>query len=180
MRYFVAIIITLTICCCKTNTPKEDTEAVFSPGLVEGDLLNMETVDSIKKPDSINKIPSSDYLFLSGLLSNPKMETTFDAQPPFIFIKFNSIRYILGKNRVIETENKKFIISEFDDYKIKCIIHFYNFIDKESLELLPEIKRFSMPADHQFIPSVPHKPNRPFVKIVLQEQSCTTNKELLQ
>lgn len=170
MRNFIAIIIILTICCCKTNHPKEDTKAVFSPGLVECNLLNMETVDSIKKPDCINKIPSSDYLFLSGLLSNPKMETTFDAQPPFIFIKFNSIRYILGKNRVIETENKKMIISEFDDYRIKCIIHFYDFIDQESLRLLPEIKRFGMPADYQFIPSVPHKPTRPFVKIVLQEQ----------
>ncbi|EFU31271.1 hypothetical protein [Segatella buccae] len=159
---------------------EEDTEVVFSPGLVEYNLLNTEIVDSIKKPDSTNEIPSSDYFFLSALFSDLKIEATNDAKPPFIFIKFNSIQYILGKNRVIETENKKFIISEFDDYKIKCIIHFYNFIDKESLELLPEIKRFGMPADYQFIPSVPHKPTRPFVKIVLQEQSCTTNKELLQ
>lgn len=39
---------------------EEDTEVVFSPGLVEYNLLNTEIVDSIKKPDSTNEIPSSD------------------------------------------------------------------------------------------------------------------------
>ena len=171
MRNFIAIIIILTICCCKTNSSmEEDTEVVFSPGLVEYNLLNTEIVDSIKKPDSTNEIPSSDYFFLSALFSDLKIEATNDAKPPFIFIKFNSIQYILGKNRIIETGNKTFIISEFDDYRIKCIIHFYDFIDQESLRLLPEIKRFGMPGNYQFIPSDTHEPTKPFIKLILRKR----------
>ncbi len=62
------------------------------------------------------------------------------------------------------------MISERDNYRIKSIIHFYDFIDKEDLKNFQEIKRFGIPADYHYIPSDPNSPTKPFVKIVLQGQ----------
>ena len=170
MKFYIVTIIILTVCCCKTESPIDNVEVYFSPGLVEHEYIDPGTIDSIKKPDRIYVITSSDYSFLHGIISDSEIETKRNALPPYIFIKYNSILYIIGGNRVIESEKKAFMISERDDYRIKSIIHFYDFIDKEDLKNIQEIKRFGIPADYHFIPSDPHSPTKLFVKIVLQGQ----------
>lgn len=158
------------VCCCKPNTDNEKIEAIFSPGIVEYNYINTNLIDSINIPVIIEKISLSDYSFLHSILSSLKKEMGNEATPPYIFIKFNSIQYKIGENRIVETEKNAFAISESEDYRIRCIIHFYDFIDKETLDYLQEIKQFGMPTDYQYKPSDPHKPTKPFVKIVLKRQ----------
>ena len=170
MKFYIVTIIILTVCSCKTKPPRDNIEVYFSPGLVEYEYIDPGAIDSIKTPDRIYVITSSDYSFLHGIIFDYEIETQKKALPPYIFFKYNSILYIIGGNRVIESEKKTFMISERDDYRIKSIIHFYNFIDKEDLKNIQEIKRFGIPADYHFIPSNPHSPTKPFVKIVLRGQ----------
>jgi hypothetical protein len=170
MRYIIAIITMLAICSCKPSAPEDDIEVVFSPGLVEFNSMNTEIIHSIKKPDKIYKITSNDYSFLYGVLASPKPEITSKAEPPYIFIKLDSIQYTIGENRVMETDKKSFSISENEDYRIRCIIHFYDFIERADLQDMREIKQFGIPANYKYCHSDPHKPAKPFVKIILQRQ----------
>lgn len=170
MRQIITSIILIAICSCKPNIPEDNIEVVFSPGQVEFNRINTEVINSIKQPPKIHEITSSDYSFLSDILSRSKEETTNKEKPPYIFVKLDSITYVIGDNRVIETNKNRFSISESEAYRIKCIIHFYDFIDITELQSMQEIQQFGMPDNYKYCPSDPCLPPEPFVKIVLQRQ----------
>ena len=170
MRYFIIIIIIITVACCKTKSLRDEIEVYFSPGLVEHEYIDKEMLESVKTPERILEIPLSNYSFLDSIFSNPKFGTASEAVPPYIFVKYNSILYKIGGNRVIEAGDKTFMISENDDYRIKCLIHFYDFIDKDNLVSLQEIKQFGLPDNYKYNPSDPHKPTKPFIKLILKEK----------
>ena len=170
MRQIITSIILIAICSCKPSISGDDIEVVFSPGLVEFNHINMEVINSIKQPYKVHKITSSDYSFLYDILSFPKIETTSKAIPPYIFLKFDSITYVIGNNRVIESPPQVFSMSESEAYRIKCIIHFYDFIENAELQGMKEIQQFGMPDNYKYCPSNPNLPPEPFVKIVLQKQ----------
>ena len=82
-----------------------------------------------------------------------------------------SSKYILGDNRVVECEGRRnFVLSEYEEYRIKCLVHFYDFIQEEHVAELNEIKKFGMPPNYKykdfdlitFLKS-------PDIKIILQE-----------
>lgn len=75
MKYYIVMIIILTVCCCKTKPARDNVEVYFSPGLVEHVYIAPETIDSIKTPDRIYVITSSDYSFLHGIIFDPEIET---------------------------------------------------------------------------------------------------------
>ena len=160
----------VAICCCKPSIPGDDIEVVFSPGLVEFNHINPDIINSIKQPEKIYKIESNDYSFLYDIFYFPQKETASKAKSPYIFVKFDSMTYIIGKNLVIETNKKAFSISESEAYRIKCIIHFYDYIDNAELQGMQEILKFGMPPNYKYCPSDPNLPLKPFVKIVLQRQ----------
>ena len=119
MRYFIIIIIIINVSCCKTKSPRDEIEVYFSPGLVEHEYIDKEMLESVKTPERILEIPLSNYSFLDSIFSNPKLGTASEAVPPYIFVKYNSILYKIGGNRVIEAGDKTFMISENDDYRIR-------------------------------------------------------------
>ena len=170
MKYIVAIITVLAIFNCKPKDQRKDIEIVFSPGLVEFNNMNTEVINSIKHPDETHRINSSDYSFLQSVLSSPKKEIKKEAIPPLIWIKLDTITYAIGVNRVIKSNDKHYSISEKEMHRVKCIIHYYDFIDKANLLDMKEIKAFGMPNNYNYSPSDPHKPTKPLVKLILKEE----------
>ena len=160
----------LALCSCKQNLSEEYIEVVFSPGLVEYNNMKSEIFDSFGNPDRIHVISSSEYSFLRDVFSNPKRDTVGKANPPYVFVNFNSVQYVIGTNHVVESKQKVFSISESENYRIKCIICFYDYIDNVDLLCMPEIKRFGVPTNYHYCYSDSRVPTKPFVKIVLQRQ----------
>ena len=69
---------------------------------------------------------------------------------PPMYIKIDSTKYILGDNRVVECEGRRnFVLSEYEEYRIKCLVHFYDFLQEEDVTALNEIKKFGMPPNYK-------------------------------
>lgn len=170
MRYIIAIITMLAIYCCKSSNDREEVEVVFSPGIVE--FNNTEDImSSIKTPDKILTITSNDYAFLLDVLSASRTETSSEATLPCILIKIEKTTYQLSVNDdVFKVNNKTYSLSDKDAYRIKSIVHFYDFIVKDDLQYFREIKQFGIPENYNFCPSDPHEPPKPFVKLLLVKE----------
>ena len=136
---------------------------------MEYEYIDTGLLESLKTPDRIYEITLNDYAFMDSIFSNPNTDAAGEAVSPRIFIKYNSILYRIGENRIVEYKDKAFVISEKDDYWIKCLIHFYDFIDKDDLLFLHEIRQFGLPYNYKYRPSDPHKPTKPFIKLILKE-----------
>ena len=70
---------------------------------------------------------------------------------PPMYIKIDSTKYILGDNRVVECEGRRnFVLSEYEEYRIKCLVHFYDFIQEDDVTALNEVKKFGMPPNYKY------------------------------
>ncbi len=165
----LTIVITLLAFCGCHRPIKGRVGAAFSPGYTDGCLLNTRIYDSIKEVDSIYKVTSSDFAFLSNCLTKYRRDTKRRVSSPYIFIKFDSVLYVLGHNRVVFTKHRTFSISQNEEYRIKCIFHYYDYQDDNFLPGLEEIRRFGVPANRHFKAIDPKSPAKAFVKVVLYE-----------
>ena len=97
---FTIVIMLLAFCGCHSSL-KGRVGAAFSPGYTDGCLLNTRIYDSIKEVDSIYKVTSSDLAFLSNCLTKYRRDTKQRVTSPYMFIKMDSVLYILGHNRIV-------------------------------------------------------------------------------
>ncbi len=67
-------------------------------------------------------------------------------------------------------KQETYSLSEEDTYRIKSIVHFYDYIDEDNLEELKEIKQFGIPHNYDYCPSNPQKPTKQFIKLMLIEE----------
>lgn len=170
MRYIIAIITIITIFafyCCKSNNHRENMEVVFSPGFVDFNSMDDKLLNSASKPDRFIKVAAQEYCYLYDMLSSNRVETLKKPKPPCILLKIDTIVYIIGNNNVIKINDKAFPISAYEYYRIKCIIHYYDYFYVDDLCEMSEIKRYGMPENYQYVSTDPQKPPKPFVKIVL-------------
>lgn len=168
MRYAIIFIIMFVICSCGLNDNKKNIEVVFTPGLAELNLVDTIIIKSINHADKIYPISLSDYSLLIDILSCPNRETTKNVQSPCVLIMVGTVTYTLGENNVVQVNNKFYSISEREAYKIKCITHFYDFIEKADLYEMNEIKKFGMPDNYSYCPSDPNRPTKLFIKVMLE------------
>ncbi len=178
MRYNITFFIIFVICSCRQSNNSIVISAVYPTGIVEyntdyGDIYSdaIESyklkIKSIKLPDRIYSITPKDYAIMYDVLSSPKEETTKRIMPAPIVIKFGSNLYVIGDNRVVEANGKTFLISEYEDYQIKCLVHYYDNFYGEYLLYMKEIRKFGVPANHLYIPFDPNRRPKLTVKVLL-------------
>ncbi len=178
MRYNIIFFITLAICSCRQSNNSIVIRAVYPTGIVEYNACDNDMyskyveqykrkMKSQKIPDRIYCITPEDYSFMYDVLCSPKKETTKSVMPAPIVIKFNSIMYVIGDNRVVETNGKLFLISEYEDYKIKCLVHYYDNFSFEDLLIMNEVQKYGVPANYLHIPSDSNRPPKLTVKVLL-------------
>ena len=155
---FLAFIAVFAVCSCQPAKPKKTINVVFGPGIWEYSTCVIDydyylnKVDSMKRQCYVHNISPSDYSFIVNTLNNKqKAETTakLGINPP-MYIKIDSTKYILGDNRVVECEGRRnFVLSEYEEYRIKCLVHFYDFLQEEDVTALNEVKKFGMPPNYK-------------------------------
>ena len=163
----IIMFMLLTFCGCH-RTPKGQVDAVFSPGYTDGCLLNTRIYDSVKEVSSTYWVSSSDYAFLNNCLTKTRKDAKQKVISPYIFIKLDGVLYVLGSNRVVLKGHETFSISQNDEYRIKCMFHYYDYQDDCFLPEMEEIRRFGVPSNRHFVAIDPKKPTKPFVKVVLE------------
>lgn len=171
MKYIIAIIIMLTIYSCRPNRHKENIEVVFYPGLVEFNDTDSGIINSIVEPDKVYTITSDDYTFLQDSLPSLTTQTLGEVKLPYILlIKTGNSIYGIDANNALQNNNKAYSLSEKDAYRIKSIVHYYDYIDSTDLKDLKEIKKFGIPNNYDYCQSDPQKPTKQLVKLVLKEE----------
>lgn len=154
-------------------------EAVFHPGIVE-DCSCVDFPKSFGTKPGVNfDITSKDYLYFTGLFSNDKMTNATDISgnqimakevKPLLFIKLDTLEYVLGANGVVKNGRKSFRISDLDMYHVKTILHYYDFFAEEDLDVFPEVRKYGIPANYQHVLSNIKMPPKPFAKVILTEK----------
>ena len=156
---FLAIIAVVAVCSCQPAKPKKTINVVFGPGICEYSTCEIDydyylnKVDSMKMQCYVHNISPSDYSFIVNTLNNKQkaVATAKHGINPPMYIKIDSTKYILGDNRVVECEGRRnFVLSEYEEYRIKCLVHFYDFIQEEHVAELNEIKKFGMPPNYKY------------------------------
>ena len=165
----IMMIMLLTLLGC-FKAPKGQVGAVFSPGYTDGSLLNTRIYDAVKEVSRTYKVSSSDYAFLNNCLVKNQEGARLKVISPYLYIKLDGLLYVLGANCVVLTDYGTFSISQNDEYRIKCMFHYYDYQDDCFLLEMEEVRRFGVPAKRHFIAPDPDKPTKPFVKVILQEQ----------
>ena len=61
--------------------------------------------------------------------------------PCILLIKTDNSIYGIDANNALQNNNKAYSLSEKDAYKIKLIVHYYDYIDSTDLKDLKEIKK---------------------------------------
>ena len=131
---FLAIIAVVAVCSCQPAKPKKTINVVFMPGICEYSTCVIDydyylnKVDSMKMQCYVHNISPSDYSFIVNTLNNKQkaVATAKHGINPPMYIKIDSTKYILGDNRVVECEGRRnFVLSEYEEYRIKCLVHFY-------------------------------------------------------
>lgn len=87
-----------------------------------------------------------------------------------LLIKTDNSIYGIDANNALQNNNKAYSLSEKDAYKIKLIVHYYDYIDSTDLKDLKEIKKFGTPNNYEYCPSDSQKPTKQLVKLVLKEK----------
>ena len=144
----------LVMVCGCVNTSKESEKMVeayfFSGDSDDSPIVNAS--DTLKTDSAvIHEITIDEYNFLLEVANKHKTETMENMRPPGIYIKMDSIQYMLGDNRVVKVGRKKFLISERDEYRIKSIIHYYDFMCHESVTSCSEVRRYGIPANYRCV-----------------------------
>lgn len=171
MKYIIAIITVLTIYSCRPSRHRENIEVVFYPGLVEFNDTDSGIKNSIVEPDKVYTITSDDYTFLHDSLPSLTTQKLGEAiSPCILLIKTDNSIYGIDANNALQNNNKAYSLSEKDAYKIKLIVHYYDYIDSTDLKDLKEIKKFGTPNNYEYCPSDPQKPTKQLVKLVLKEK----------
>ena len=178
MRYYISIItVMFAICSCRQESHRFHLSVLYTPGIVEYSVGGQYVMDqfinemkSIRLPDRICKLTHKDYLFLYDILSSPKTETAEMAVPAPIIIRFCSTLYIVGDNRVVDVNGKTYEISEENEYKIKCVVRFYDSFYGEYLTDNPEICKYGVPDNQMYYYySDANGHRKRFAKVILQE-----------
>lgn len=171
MKYIIAIITMLTIYSCRSSRHRENIEVVFYPGLVEFNDTDSGIINSIVEPDKVYTITSDDYTFLHDSLPSLTTQKLGEAKSPCILlIKTDNSIYGIDANNALQNNNKAYSLSEKDAYRIKSIVHYYDYIDSTDLKDLKEIKKFGTPNNYEYCQSDPQKPTKQLVKQVLKEE----------
>ena len=156
---FLAIIAVVAACSCQPAKPKKTINVVFGPGIWEYSTCVIDydyylnKVDSMKMRCYVHNISPSDYSFIVNTLNNKQkaVATAKHGTNPPMYIKIDSTKYILGDNRVVECEGRRnFVLSEYEEYRIKCLVHFYDFLQEEDVTALNEVKKFGMPPNYKY------------------------------
>lgn len=176
MRNLLFICILLMMSCCSSNTDDRTVEAVFIPGVVDFSSSVIDTDYYYHKVDSIKNMAYYKYTISENAFHY--LTETLDKQVPIvkthginppIYLKIGQKKYILGNNRVLETGDRRVRISEYEDYKIKCLIHFYDFMYEDDVSSLPEVRKFGMPVNYWFSGDTRHLyTNVPEIKIIIK------------
>lgn len=170
MKHFIVVLALLAICSCKTRQPRENIEVVFSPGLVDMNKIDPDIINSIKNPDKVYTITSDDYTFLQDVLSSSEEITPTKEETPRILMEIDDNICSIGVHNTFQSNGKTYYLSDKDAYRIKSIVHFYDYIDEVNLQDIKEIKQFGIPNNYEYCSSEPNKPTKSFVKIVLKEE----------
>lgn len=184
-KYFLFVfIVIISGCVNNTHQPKKTIEAYFFPG--DSDDSPIVTPSDTFKTDTavIYKTTASEYGFLLDVAKKHKAEFTRDMRPPGFFIKMDSTQYIIGDNRVVKSGRKYFVISELEEYRIKAIIHYYDFMCEEDVAFCSEVRKYGVPTNYHCVVHGKHciprdrkmplkvlvPPRPPLKKIILQVQ----------
>ena len=132
--------------------------------------IDSDIINSIKKTDKVYTITSDDYTFLHDVLSSPETILPTREETPRILIKVDDYICSISVHNTFQSNNKTYFLSDKDAYRIKSIVHFYDFIDEVNLQDIKEIKQFGIPNNYEYCSSEPNKPTKSFVKIVLKEE----------
>ena len=119
-------------------------------------------------PDAVYKATQEEFSSTIDILEKSKKCTMKKLVPPFVYIKTSSSMFVLGRNCVLETTGKNYEISEIESYKIKCFVHYYDFVSEEDLDYFPEIRKFGKPADYRHVHRDSHLPPKLYVKVIIQ------------
>ena len=173
----------IAVCGCTSNSSHhgKTIEAVFHPGIME----DCSCVDFPKNfgtiPGITFEITSKDYNYITGVLCNNKMTTATDisdykivtkeVKPLCVFVKLDTIEYVLGANGVVKNGRKSFCISDLDMYHVKSILHYYDFFPEEDLDAFPEVRKYGIPANyHHHVLRKENAPPARFVRVTLKEK----------
>ena len=127
-------------------------------------------IELLKPTDKVYTITSDDYTFLHDVLSSPETILPTREETPRILIKVDDYICSISVHNTFQSNNKTYFLSDKDAYRIKSIVHFYDFIDEVNLQDIKEIKQFGIPNNYEYCSSEPNKPTKSFVKIVLKEE----------
>ncbi len=169
---------------CTNSSSDQGTmiEAVFHPGFVEDcSHLDFPLISNDQNMVLNFKITASEYTYIADILRNKrivsakvlcdyKIRTKKNIKTPCVFIKLDADKYVLGNNGVVkDTKEESFVVSDLDIYRIKSILHYYDFFYEEDLDAFPEVRKYGIPANYQHIFNR-KMPPAPFVKVVLTER----------
>ncbi len=181
-KFLFIFIVTIYGCVNQSNQSKKTVEVYF----FSGDSEDSPIVDSSNtfKTDSAMtyKAIVSEYIFLLDVVSMHKEEINKEIKPPTNFIKIGSVQYTIGNNRVVKVGGKHFMISEREEYRIKSIVHYYDFMCLEDVVSCPEVIKYGIPTNYRCVVHGGHclprdrkeplkvlaPPRPPLKKIILQ------------
>ena len=95
---------------------------------------------------------------------------TKEVKPLCVFVKLDTIEYVLGANGVVKNGRKSFCISDLDMYQVKSILHYYDFFPEEDLDAFPEVTKYGIPANHHHVLYNSKMPPARFARVVLREK----------
>lgn len=152
MKKFLFVFIVMICGCVNQSHQLRKTAEVY---FFSGDCEDSPIVDSSStfKTDSAvtYKIMTNEYVFLLDVVNKHKEEITKEIKPPTIFIKIDSVQYTIGDNRVVKVGRKHFVISEREEYRIKSIIHYYDFMCHEDVASCSEVRKYGIPANYRCV-----------------------------
>lgn len=175
----------IAVCGCTSNSSHhgKTIEAVFHPAFVE-DCSHLDfPIDYNNRFTALNfRITPSEYSYMADILRykkivsaktlcGNKIKTIDNVKPPCVFIKLDTGKYVLGNNGIVKDSLNVFAISDLDVYRIKTILHYYNFFYEEDLWDFPEVRKYGIPANYHH--QVLRKKNAPppyFVRVMLKEK----------
>lgn len=152
MKKFLLIFFVVVCGCVNLSRQQKKTvEAYFFSGDSEDSPIIVSPNSFIADSAVTYKIMAGEYNYLLGVVNKHKGEIIKQIKPPTIFIKIGTIQYVVGGNRVVKVGRKKILISEREEYRIKSIIHYYDFMCHEDVKSCPEIRKYGIPSNYQCV-----------------------------
>lgn len=167
------LFVLLTLCGCtnRMSQSKKMVEVIFHPGFVE-DCSHVDFPKNICAELGVEfEITPSEYASLFNILAGNREKTKPLILPPCIFVTFDTVhQYVLGNNRVVKAKDNFYVISEEEEYRVKSIVHYYDFFYEEDLASFPEVRKYGIPANYHHVLRNRNTPPKSFAKIILAEK----------